>query len=402
MITHKIFAFLRRFSSDEMKRLNDFVNSPYHNRNKKLKILFNEIKKYFPNFSSPMLNKENLSKKVNPPLQQNESTLRHLFSEFLKIIEEFLLFEEIKKSSFEKQLFLLKSLSTWNEKTQFKKLETKLNRELDMNGIDGLYFYNMKKMNINQFNFNMINGNTKSPKMIEKNRICLNSYIINLINYFITEMVNASLNLFIYDSKFKINKYNNFVSNIYEGLDISKIASTIKDEDKNNFILNIYENLYNTFKNVDDTKNYYKYKSLVIKYSDKMSRDEISYHFSMLISYCIFKTVNVEGNLELNYELLKVYDFFLKKKYFIDNKTKYLSEDLFRNIFTLAFKLKKFKWSLEFIKSNSKYLHPDKKQNLIKLSSAEYYYQIGSIRKSVKDLNKAFSFLKDIKEESLF
>lgn len=400
MINHKIFTFLSSFSLDEMNKLNDFVDSPYHNKNKKLKILFKEIKKYYPEFSDDKLNIKNLSSKLNPNLKQNESTLRHLFADLMKITEEFLLFEEINKTSIDKKLFLLKSLTIKNEKTEFQKLLKNLNKENNEKGVDSIYFYNRNKLNISQFNFNIINSNTKSPIIIEENRESLNSYLINFVIYFITEFVNVGLNLNIYNSKFKINKNKPGAIIIFESLDVSKIVAIIESEDKNNFILSIYLNLYYAFKYVENLNHYYKYKNLVIKYSERMSNDEIAYHFSMLISYCILKTANNVNKEEFDTELFKIYNIFLQKNHFADSKIKYLNEDLYRNILKLALRLNKASWILNFIKSYSKYLHPVKKENFVKLSFAEYYYHRGNRKKSTGDLNKAFNFLKEIQEES--
>jgi len=55
---------LREFSFREIKGFERFISSPYHNKSKKLIILFEEIKKYYPSFTNKKLTKEYLSKKI--------------------------------------------------------------------------------------------------------------------------------------------------------------------------------------------------------------------------------------------------------------------------------------------------------------------------------------------------
>lgn len=127
--------------------------------------------------------------------------------------------------------------------------------------------------------------------------------------------------------------------------------------------------------------------------------DELSYHYSMLISYCMIKNSLFENEL-YDTELFKIYNSFLKRKLFLDKKTKHIDDGLYRNILILSLRLKKFSWAFCFIKNYSKFLHPEKSKNLINLSFAQYYYQIGSHNNSSILLNKAFNYLKEIQEES--
>lgn len=120
----------------------------------------------------------------------------------------------------------------------------------------------------------------------------------------------------------------------------------------------------------------------------------------MLIDWCMLNNSLPKSNFNSDNELFRVYKIFLKNKYFIDKKSKYIDEDLYRNILLIALRLKKYNWILNFIESYSKYLHPDKKKNLVNMSYAEYYYQAGSSKKSVKILNKAFNYLTKLQEES--
>ncbi len=109
MFSHTIFNLLKEFSRKEILQLEYFLKSTYHNKSKKIILLFKEIKKYYPDFKSVKLTKEGLSLKVNPGLKFKESTLRDLMSGLLRCIEEFLIFEEMNRNHTDKLFLLLKS-----------------------------------------------------------------------------------------------------------------------------------------------------------------------------------------------------------------------------------------------------------------------------------------------------
>jgi len=400
MIKHKIFNIFSGFSRNDLIKFEDFINSPYHNINKKIVLLFKEIVKYYPDFLSPLLNRDRLSLLINPKKEPKKSTIRHLFSDLQKLANEFMIYEKFKNSKFEWNDILLKLYTERNDESQFRDTINNFNEQLNDYGVDGKYYYYKKMINVYEFNFNTLNHNTKSSKNIEESRKYLISYIINLVSYFVTEIINTDLNVKIFDSKFKIKVDNKFTADLFSVLDITKLVTVVEKEDKDNFILKVYLHLYKTFKEIENESNFYNYKKLVFKYSGKMSRDECSYHFSMLITYCIYKNTGTGVTSEFRHELLLIYDFFLKNKYYTDIKTPYLSDDLFRNILLLALRLNKFDWTLKFIKTFSEYLHPGKKENLVNLAYAEYYSHKWSYKKSHEDLKNSFIYLNKIKEDS--
>lgn len=400
MHENNIFTILRGFSSKELKRLELFLNSPYHNKSEKIVKLFNEIKKYHPKYTSDDLTNEYLSRRINPGLKYNDATMRSLLSVLFVCIEEFICLEEINKTYPEKEIFLLRSFVQKRHDFNFNKHLEKLERHLENEGVDSDFLYIKSLIEMNKFNFNLSNYRQKTSLSIENNNQILISYVICIINYFVAELINSYIKTIIIETKFNSDFDSNIPLKIIKSINLNEILETLKITDKNNFILEIYLNLFYAFQNPYDASHYSKYKALVLKNSKYLSPDEISFHFSMLIDWCMLNNSLPKSNFNSDNELFRVYKIFLKNKYFIDKKSKYIDEDLYRNILLIALRLKKYNWILNFIESYSKYLHPDKKNNLVNMSYAEYYYQAGSSKKSVKILNKAFNYLTKLQEES--
>jgi hypothetical protein len=400
MFTHIIFNLLKRFSRKEIIQLEYFLKSPYHNKSSKIKLLFAEIIKFYPDFKSQKLAKERLSLKINPGIKYNDSTLRDLMSGLLRCIEEFLICEEMNKNYPDKVFLLLKSYTDKNQDILFEKNFKKIRMQLESLGKDSIYYYNKSVLDMNKLNFNIINKYQKGAKLIGENNELRNSYLMNIIVFCIAELVNTFLKIKISGSKFRLDKKMNVPELLMNKIDPEYFSDLLKKENPDLFILEIYSNLLSAFQNLNTEKDFKKYKASFLKYRTHLSRDEISYHYSMLISFCILSNSLDKGKNKYDHELLALYESFLEGKFFCDEKTKHLDEDLYRNILLLGLRLRKFKWVYRFIRAYSKYLHPEKNENLLKLSYGEYYYYVGSTNKSKNILNKSFSYVKEIREES--
>lgn len=303
------------------------------------------------------------------------------------------------KINYPDNLFLLlKSYTDKNQIILFEKNIKKISDQLESNGKDSVYYYNKSLLDANILNFNIINRSGKGKKTIVRNAAVRNSYLVNIFIFFVTELINTYLKITITGSKFKINKKPDIPVSIIKEIDLKHISSSLKKKDHDSFILELYSDLFNAFQKLGSEGDFKKYKASFFKYQNYLSEDEISYHYSMLISYCILSNSLSENSYDN--ELLKIYESFLNGKYFYDRKTKNIDEDLYRNILLLALRLKKFHWVYRFINDFSIYLHSDKKENMLKLSYTEYYYFTGSFKNSKKLLCKSLNYLNEIKEES--
>lgn len=254
---------LKEFSSDEIKNLERFLDSPYHNKSQKVKKLFREIKKFYPSFSDKQLTKKYLLKKVSPSLKYNDSTFRNLHSDLQILIEKFLIIEQLFQSGDEKNIYLLKSLIDKRQVNLFEITLKKTGSQLEKAGVDDAYFYIKSCLEMCTFNNDIINRREKSQKSVERNIATINRYIICLINFFISEIINSHLKISVKRSKFKTKEGVDFSSKLIEIIDIKKISQLVKDSGSDNFVLDIYLQLFLAFQNLNYKQYFLNYKSLI-------------------------------------------------------------------------------------------------------------------------------------------
>jgi hypothetical protein len=90
MIQLKALKILSSLNKEEFESFGKFIISPYFNRSNDLIKLFNNIKKYYPEFTHAKLQFESLYKKLYPGKPINEGTIRNLFSDLGNLTEKYL------------------------------------------------------------------------------------------------------------------------------------------------------------------------------------------------------------------------------------------------------------------------------------------------------------------------
>ena len=81
----KSVQLLSAFSKDELSRSDDFLKSPYFNKNNRVIRLYKELAKDHPEFNSRNIQKEKLYKELFPGKEYNDQIMKNLNSEFLRL-----------------------------------------------------------------------------------------------------------------------------------------------------------------------------------------------------------------------------------------------------------------------------------------------------------------------------
>ncbi|MEM9822166.1 MAG: hypothetical protein AAF985_13880, partial [Bacteroidota bacterium] len=108
MKNSKLEKSLALLDKSELKALAQWLKSPWCNSNKKVEQLFRYMRPHYPDFSSPLLQREKLFAKLYPDKTFNDRWMRNLQAELNKQIEQFLLHQELEQSPNWSQLLLAK------------------------------------------------------------------------------------------------------------------------------------------------------------------------------------------------------------------------------------------------------------------------------------------------------
>lgn len=97
MYKSKPIIILRAFNPQEIKEFEKFIQSPYFNKNKTLTLLFQLLKKEYPEFTGAGVERERLFFKLYQSREFDESKLQYAFSDLSKLLEKYIMLKELEK-----------------------------------------------------------------------------------------------------------------------------------------------------------------------------------------------------------------------------------------------------------------------------------------------------------------
>ncbi|MCY7363228.1 MAG: hypothetical protein LH629_14355, partial [Ignavibacteria bacterium] len=142
MLKSSLLEIIRTFTPKELINFEDFVNSPFFNKNKNVINLFIEIKKYAPEFNSKNMDKEIVWNKLFSEKDYNYGIMKNIIHDLNKIAIKFLGVENITLKKFE---FDLNILDQYQSRALFNFYEKKIQEcesEFNGNEIDTDYYHN--------------------------------------------------------------------------------------------------------------------------------------------------------------------------------------------------------------------------------------------------------------------
>ena len=110
----KLTEMVKGISPAEFKKFGEFLNSPYHNKSRKIIQLYELINFSYDEFDANIITNEKIAKAIFSGEGDKDQNVRTLISTFTSLLEEFLIVEELNNNSLHGKTFLLKSLRDRN------------------------------------------------------------------------------------------------------------------------------------------------------------------------------------------------------------------------------------------------------------------------------------------------
>ncbi|MBV6477788.1 MAG: hypothetical protein HGGPFJEG_00532 [Ignavibacteria bacterium] len=391
MYTHPLTELLKSFDKKELMRLGKYLNSPYFNNRKMLVRLFNILKRYHPDFDNKNFEKEKIFSLLYKNIKYNDSTFRNLMSDLLKLVKNFLKEEGIKKKEIESSFYLTHELFSRGSVNLFMNEMSRSENLLEnRDQIDGEYFINKFRIETDRFYLNLLTQKVLKKSYVTSESEKLIKGITFILCYFVIESVKHNDILLKYSRSYNINKNIDTVKEFLELFNFEKIIHFFNKHSGIKVpIIEIYHKLLKTFLNLKNEKEYLEFKNLLIESSKNLGIIDNNFLHSKLIDYCILKkNLGETKQLNLDREIFKLHDIFLKNEYFKTDINSYLTFDLYRNVLLNCISVKELKYMEDFIAEYSKKLIPQHIQNVENYSYALLYFEKKQFLKALNYLNK--------------
>jgi len=390
-----LLEIIRTLTPKELIKFEDFVNSPYFNKNKNVINLFIEIKKYAPEFNDENLEKEKVWQKLFPGKNYNYGIMKNIIHDLSKLSESFLTQEIYNNKELQRNLDFLESIFDRNIKKYFEiKYETieksfKNNFEKKKIKFTGEYYYQQKILT--DFYESFLHNNSTQTKnkisIIPSSEYLIYAFLIESFKMF-HKVIGHSLQ---YNHPLNENILYNFLVKLDEDKIIQEVLKYTKDKQSESYlILKCYYNMFRALRLNDNFENFKEFKDSISLLTNILPKFEIRdlYFTSMT---CL---TNLKITLkDFSKEYFEVILLCNNNKVLV-NEDGTISPHLFLSIVNMACSRMELTFIENFISEHTPKLPDDFREG-------HYNYAMATLNFAKKNFNESLEYLAKIKNEGM-
>lgn len=370
----KIIALLQQLDSRMLTRFKEYTLSPYFNKHEATSKLCLFLLKQAPSFKQPeKLSKTFIYKRIFPNEAFDNKKFHRLTSQLLLLLHNFLIDDALQHRENQRMVVLLEELRRYKLEKHYRSTEKKYKLKLKKEQLNHHAYYENQYKFYKELDYLFVEQGGRS-------------YNENL------QLANDSLdNLFILE-KLKMAcdmaSRNKVIQAHYQWSIMKGIEEHLRDESKSfDPIIQVYHTIFRMLtETVETTEKYYRRLLVLLKkYASQFTKEEILGTYGYALNYAILK-INQQGSTYLE-ETLEIYLYLVESEaIFVGG---FLMPQEYKNIVTLAVRLKKYAWTEQFIEQYKEKLPTDVRNNV-------YKYNLASLQHSKGDYDKALQTLHNV------
>ncbi|MBS1494933.1 MAG: hypothetical protein JST55_15575 [Bacteroidetes bacterium] len=384
MLSTSTIEILKKLNSPELKRLGDFINSPYHNSTKGLDKIYKIVSKAYPDFTSRDLESEAMAKKVFGPGAYKEKRLKNLCAEFGNLLKKFIGHETLYIDKPELNVFIAKGLSLkhlFEISNKFIVKSIKENNDGLLSAADTFHYkFYLNKLYIENLGTLRLQ---ETPQYEDTNLEVTEQLLI----FFLRTLFSNSLENNTNGKLFEI-KEDKLLSEIESAFDIKKILTYMESVNHKYYSFLKIDYLFYTYSFNDITEEQYmELKNLILNSIKKFTKDD-----KIFTIYKIFQLIHLKMvPLDKRYleDILEFTNVFKNLNIYPDALLEPFNHGMFRDIFTTAIILKKFEWAENFADEFINYLSMELREGMNNFSKGILSFKRGKYMDSLNYFQKA-------------
>ena len=390
-----LLELLKSFSHDEIKEFDEFVRSPFFNKNESVVKYFELLKKYHPDFPENKIAKNEVFKKLFPGMKYNDGFMRKLSFQLSRLGEQYLSYKANNDNSIRSQYnFMLEllnrnlsknyrkhipSIIKENEQTKYKDYGYYQNRflieSLITTAMDRLRY----KMDLNDKKALYNEHAVEKLKWLTEHFIMLSLNSYRFLNYqslynqveFNDEIMDDLINSLINDKITLRNRKNELMENPIIKLHVNEIL-LLKNKSK--------------FNKLSEDKYYHILKHILYNEKEKHLHDSRFSLYNILHQHCYFKILR--GYNEYMRERFELDKYAIKEGIYKSASEDHFPPPAFAYFVRDAAEVNQTDWALKFINNYRDRLEQVNFDTVVNLSYAHYYFGKKEFSKALEYLNK--------------
>lgn len=342
----KPLSILRTLSTWERKNLEEYLHSPFFNKNQRIIDFWDLIKPYAPGFDQEDLAMERVFGAMFPGEDYDHQKLRYLMTDFTRLCEGFLAYKVWEADPIDHGLYLQRAYQEREIVKPFLEKKRKLFQQIDK--LDGRshLIYNDK------FRYAEMSYYGEYELAIGKNPADHISEVMNALDeLFLVKKLRYSCEL--------INQ-SNVLNKHYEFFLTQELMDHMAAHpDFGSDLARLYYQALLTLQEDSEEAHFFTLKQMLYKALGNIDLDDLSDLYTCALNYSI-KQLNT-GNQKFVRESFELY------KVLMENRIIFVKGELplqhFKNMIALGVREKEYEWTEAFINDFKQFLPPDEAEN---------------------------------------
>lgn len=349
-----LITALKSLENDALKEFDQFIQSPFFNKNTELCRFWGIIKNSLNN-NQNTLNKEKIHESLYGSEAFKDSRIRLLMSDLLGLFDQYLIHADVKNNAY---YLKDKPVHYYREKgllSHFSKKMKKVKKGIEKNKIRNTSYFGLNAaLNFEEYQFEISQKRVSSDTLKE-------TFLFKDLEYILTKLRYACI-LSSNKAAFKSEVEIEFLEEI--------LAYIKKEELFQHPAIGIYYNCYRLLEN-EEEKYFDRYKYLLSEHIEVLDNVEIREVFLVGVNYCI-RQINL-GKSKMSNALFELFELGLKGNYLLVDGN--LSRFTYRNIVTIGLINKKYDWVENFIHEYKPKLDSKFRESMFTLNLALLKYE---------------------------
>jgi hypothetical protein len=378
-----VIELLKTFNDDEVKRFDEYLQSPFFNKSKVLITLYRALVKHHPDYINPALEKPRLFKKIYPGKIYHEQNLRNRMAELSELIKDFIALIQADKNQTEKKHNFIDGLIKRKKYRLAEQNVLNLMQSLkEINILDSEYFlHKLRTLERGSLIYLVSDDKSKKPYQVNVEK---SQYLINYFLVYLLQVLHDIIN------RDKTHYHTKEFVVAHEFMKNFDWKTFLKKLEENNYeqynLLSIYYNMYMTLIS-DDVRHYLNLKESVFKEFDTYGRED-QFNFVAFLLHTIYNNPALKTK-KFHKEGFEINKIALEKNiYFLDKYTTHFPAILFWSISNNAILVNEIDWLEKFVDEYTPKLRPEEQNNMFNYAMSKIYSRRKNYEQSLDCLSK--------------
>ena len=368
MKNSKLINSLQKLNPTERKKLLELVESPYFNKNEKVKQFAAILLANGTLEDEAKLDDKAVYRHIYPKAAYKKQRINDLMTYLYRLFEVFLAMEQYNTTPAIQAVDTLKGLRAKKLYKPFEKGLNELSHELRNDNLFAEQYYLNRYFIERESDLYFTAKDSRSKdKSIERKAHNLDVF------YFTAKLKDAC----------EMLNRQNIVNEEYDLNFIDEVMAYVAANEEKltaHPAIVIYFTIYHSLKTPENEKHYKKLTSLLSQYTADIADEELRLMYDYAQNYCI-KKIN-SGNSAYLREIFMLFKALLENGVIMENGV--ISEWDYKNIVTVGGRLREFDWTEQFIESYRDKLPDADQQNAYTYNLASNFYSRGDYDKAMR------------------